>query len=224
MKLKQAFLFLFLFDSLLGNSQTKVRIVPSFEGKPIALNTTYIAQDSSDYTISTLRFYVSHIRISSSDGEKEVKKIHLVDLEDASSVELFQSTDGIRSFDFLLGTDSLTNVSGILDGPLDPLLGMYWTWSSGYINFKMEGTSSRSPNPDKSFEYHIGGYLPPFSTARWVHLDLLSSDQDIQIELPLDKWLKGIDLNANPSVMIPGKEAAHLADQLVTIVKIGHEE
>jgi len=222
--LKQALLFLLLFDALVGHSQTIVRIVPLFEGKPLMLNETYTAKDSAEYTISTLRFYVSNIRISSSEGEKEIKNIHMFDLEDASSVELFRSTDAINSIDFLLGTDSLTNVSGILDGPLDPLLGMYWTWNSGYINFKLEGKSDRSTQADKSFEYHIGGYLPPFSTARRVHLDLHSSVQEIRIELHVDKWLKGIDLNSIPSIMIPGKEAARLADHLVPHFQIGDEK
>jgi hypothetical protein len=31
------------------------------------------------------------------------------------------------------------DVSGAIDGDLDPILGMYCTWSSVYTNFKLEG-------------------------------------------------------------------------------------
>jgi len=64
----------------------------------------------------------------------------------------------------LIGTDSITNVSGALDGDLDPIKGMYWAWNSGCINFKLEGTRVIS-GKKTPFEYHIGGYNGPQATA-----------------------------------------------------------
>ncbi len=189
----------------------------------MALENKYISIDSSEYTFSALRFYLSEIRIFTSKGKSEIKKIHLFDLEDSSSYELLTARDGISSIAFLLGTDSVTNVSGILEGPLDPLLGMYWTWNSGYINFKLEGKSNRSVLPDKSFEYHIGGYLPPFATSRWMQFDIPSSKEEIRIELHLDEWLNNINIEKSASVLIPGEQASQFADQLVPIIKLGHE-
>ena len=57
---------------------------------------------------------------------------------------------------FQIGIDSLTNVSGDLDGDLDPALGMYWAWNSGYINMKLEGKSSSCKSVKKEFQFHIG--------------------------------------------------------------------
>jgi len=57
---------------------------------------------------------------------------------------------------FDIGVDSLTNVAGILTNALDPRNGMYWSWQSGYVNFKIEGDIKSTYS--KSFQYHIGGY------------------------------------------------------------------
>ncbi|MEN9369757.1 MAG: hypothetical protein RI952_622 [Bacteroidota bacterium] len=57
---------------------------------------------------------------------------------------------------FDIGVDSLTNVAGVLTNALDPRNGMYWSWQSGYVNFKIEGDIKSIYN--KSFQYHIGGY------------------------------------------------------------------
>ena len=42
---------------------------------------------------------------------------------------------------FLLGVDSLHNVSGAQTDDLDPAKDMFWTWNSGYVMAKMEGNS-----------------------------------------------------------------------------------
>jgi hypothetical protein len=51
---------------------------------------------------------------------------------------------GIR---FLLGVDSARNVSGIQTGALDPARGMFWTWNSGYVMAKIEGSSPSAHVP-----------------------------------------------------------------------------
>lgn len=194
-----------------------------FDGKPIELNQTYVTKDSSKYTFSTLRFYVSNFRIHNLNGRIiENPNVYLFDLEDTSSFELFNLDEEIMCLDFLFGTDSLTNVSGILDGPLDPIHGMYWTWNSGYINFKLEGKSNRSSAPDKAFEYHIGGYLSPYRSSRKIELRDIQKSNKIVIELHVDKWLNSIPMEQSASVMIPGKAAVQLLDELVKYFEIGH--
>jgi hypothetical protein len=208
-------------NSFAGFTQKELKIVPLFDGKPVTSYRTFWTSDSSYYSISTLRFYISHLKVNDAVHRA---KVHLFDLEDSNTHILRIDTDAIHSVEFLLGTDSLTNVSGILDGPLDPILGMYWTWNSGYINFKIEGTSNRSLLPDKSFEYHIGGYLHPYTTSRNVKLVADESSKCVRIELRLDDWFNGLDVSTIPSVMIPGPQAAQLADQLVPAFKLGDEE
>ena len=44
-----------------------------------------------------------------------------------------------------------------MDGDLDPVHGMYWTWQSGYIQFKLEGLLRDSAG-ERKLELHLGGF------------------------------------------------------------------
>lgn len=180
-------------------------------------------KDSSGNSIqiTTLRFYISQVFFSDSQGQELTgNQYQLIDLENPQSLAILEHSAGINQIGFLLGIDSLTNVSGILEGPLDPINGMYWTWNSGYINFKLEGRSSLSPDPKKEFEYHLGGYLHPFATSRQVILQLDPTVTENVIEIHLDKWLNAINMSETYSVMIPGEKAVQLSDQLITVFKV----
>ena len=76
----------------------------------------------------------------------------------------------------LLGVDSARNVSGVQSGALDPVKGMFWTWNSGYIYTKLEGTSPSSSQVNGKFEYHIGGFRWPFSAIRNFTVTLTDVD------------------------------------------------
>lgn len=171
---------------------------------------------SEKYAIETLRFYVSSLEINYVDGTKfqEKSSYHLIDFEEPNSWKwtVLDAIDTeVKSISFLLGTDSLTNVSGILEGDLDPIKGMYWAWNSGYINFKVEGSKHAENSP---FEFHIGGYLPPYQTVQRIVLQVKTINQPMRIRLSLCQFLDQINLNEFHEVMIPGPEAANLARQL----------
>ena len=64
--------------------------------------------------------------------------------------------------------------------------GMYWGWNSGYIFFKMEGTSpvisddqQGDPTGKKQFKYHIGGFggysAPTLNNIKEINIDLTSA-------------------------------------------------
>ncbi len=55
---------------------------------------------------------------------------------------------------FNVGVDSLRNHSGEQIGDLDPALGMYWSWTNGYIHFRVEGRLHSSLT---TFGLDIGG-------------------------------------------------------------------
>jgi NaMN:DMB phosphoribosyltransferase len=70
----------------------------------------------------------------------------------------------------MIGVDSTHNVSGAQTGALDPANGMFWSWNTGYIMAKMEGTSPQSTANDNSFIFHIGGFSGANSGVRNVTL------------------------------------------------------
>ena len=51
---------------------------------------------------------------------------------------------------------------------------------------------------------------------------VLQKSNEIVIELHVDRWLNSIPMDQSASVMIPGKAAVQLLDELVKYFEIGH--
>jgi len=112
--------------------------------------------------IERFRYYVSNFSITDNQGKiiKLPVQYFLVDEEDLSSKNILLTIPdvSISSIHFLLGVDSIRNVSGIQTGALDPLKGMFWTWNSGYIMAKLEGSAETVASAGHRFTYDIGGF------------------------------------------------------------------
>lgn len=181
--------------------------------------------DSTTVAVSILRFYVSHVQLL--NGEEvvwlESDSYHLVDAADSASLQIVLPS-GIKAdgLSFLLGTDSLANVSGAMGGDLDPSRGMYWAWNSGYINFKMEGTSPVCSSRNNEFQFHLGGYAYPNATVQQVKLEL--SDASVTVLVDVAQLLETVDLKALSKFMSPGAEAVALSKQAATIFRVKDEE
>jgi hypothetical protein len=185
--------------SILG--QSHIKFEPTYESKPLILDSTY-----SDQTkITSLRFYIGHVKLlKDSKIMFEQPSYQLMYAEFQETLEI-QTPPNIsyNEISFSLGIDSATNHQGALTGDLDPQHGMYWTWQSGYINFKIEGESNQP------FTYHIGGYHKPFNTYRKVTLPLSSN----KVYLPINAILQEM-LPIESKIMSPSKVAMKFADLL----------
>lgn len=210
---------------LFGQVNNTLQFVPLYNGEEIELEKNFIVKDSNWIKFSSCRFYLSnfnfyyHNELIQTDNS-----IFLLDLENPTSLLPDFKPCVYDKVTFSIGIDSITNVSGILDGVLDPINGMYWAWNSGYINFKLEGKSSLSTNVDKSFEYHLGGYLPPYTTIQSVEISWLGFNSDRKIEIELATFLANVDLVNKNTLMIPGKEAAAISKILPTLFTIERSE
>lgn len=222
--MRLVFIFtLFIYTSL--DAQSELKVVPLVGDEKIVLGEPILLFGGDTLTIHTLRFYISKIRFQNPDGEITTSDCYLMDLEYPESMTISDVPMNAKNLSFLLGTDSLTNVSGILSGPLDPINGMYWAWNSGYINFKLEGTISKPSENKKDFEFHIGGYQQPFPTSRHIDLNLnqLNSNKSI-IALNLDTLFNSIDWNSSLNVMTPGIKAFELSNLLQKCFSISSDE
>jgi len=174
--------FLFLFSAFTtgnkaeGTGSLVLVIEPIFDSVPLKLNTSsYVDAHGDTLYIDAFRFYISNLQWKNGENYYGSENCHLVDAENVSSQTIkfenvFPGTySGIR---FLLGVDSLANVSGAMSGDLDPVKGMYWAWNSGYVNAKLTGRSGACKTLHSAFEFHIGGYLPPNKTERTVVLNV----------------------------------------------------
>jgi len=188
---------------------------------PLEINSNYISKNNDTLQISQLKFYLSDIQILFEDKSVfKYEKHHLVNMEDLNSMKIpiTKKYKKIKTISFSIGVDSLASVSGALSSDLDPSNGMYWAWQSGYINIKIEGTSSSCKTRKNAFHFHIGGYLNPNYALRKV--TLYSKSENLELEINLAKLFDNILLSETNSVMIPGVKAMELADFSVKMFTI----
>lgn len=156
--------------------------------------------------ISSLRFYVSNIRLLKKGKVVYASQssYHLIDLADTSSTRIqipLSEPSTIDQVQFMLGIDSLTQSAGVMGGDLDPIKGMYWTWQSGYIHLKVEGAHQKSSDARHQFQLHIGG-------ASTSHVLLVNSlGNTLQLTPDFSTWLNEHNFNAQPRIMSPGSAA-----------------
>lgn len=214
--------FLFCYHLLTAQS-TDIEFKVNYKQTALELNHSY---QGNNVEIETLRFYISNIQLYKQGNPvfTEKESYHLIDWSDVESCKFNLATPEDLDFDeihFLLGIDEETHEAGVMGGDLDPTRGMYWSWQSGYINFKLEGKQPQVPTPIHDFQFHLGGFLAPFYNAQAVQLTCTNTDQ-IQIQLNLDQLLDKNDWTSQHKIMSPSEEAVNMAklvSQLFTITE-----
>ena len=199
----------------------------TFNGETLEMGKNYYLPSIKDsIEFEAFRFYISDLQFAT---KEEVltsieKKYWLIDAENSESLKEIFTTDfssktTFKKLQFKLGIDSTTNVSGAFGGDLDPTNGMYWTWQSGYINFKLEGISKVCPSRKNRFQFHIGGYQSPFNTLQKVELET-SDTNDIEVNIAIDQLLSQVNLAENYQIMQPNQEAIEMAKLISSIFTI----
>lgn len=182
----------------------------------LVLDSAYLLANSNTIKFTTLKFYITNIRLYKNEKIvwQEKHSFHLYDASEEAR-QSFQIDVPAKiqytHIAFNLGIDSLTNVSGAMGGDLDPTKGMYWTWQSGYINFKLEGTSSLITNPKKEFQFHLGGYMHPFNTLQNVYLKIKQPGK-INVLFDVKRFLEAIELTSQHHIMSPNTDAVKLSE------------
>lgn len=183
----------------------------------VQLNTP-IQQSGYTFQLEQARFYLSKWEFYQNGQLKAADPVqaYLIDFEiDSTRKLIFQDIkpaeiDEIR---FLFGIDSVTNTSGAMDGALDPMHGMYWSWQSGYINCKLEGTFL-TPKQE-AFQLHLGGYIQPFSGAQQIILET-GYKEIVALNIDLHALMERVGKpKSELHVMSPGTLAVEYAQLLV---------
>lgn len=162
------------FDNVVGSSD-------------LQLNTgTYTNAAGESFKITKLKYYVSNFILTNSNGSKYVVPqdscYFLLDESDGTEhAPVLHIPEGeYTRLQFTVGVDSLRNTMDISKrtGALDPTstaADMYWSWNSGYIFFKLEGSSPASTATGNVFQYHIGGF-GGYNTATVNNLKTITLD------------------------------------------------
>ena len=171
--------------------------------------------------IDGFKCYLSNIVVSDSNKKKDLSpsNCHLLDFTSSDTATLYLSPfANANLLEFNLGLDSVINTSGALGGQLDPSNGMYWTWQSGYINFKIEGTSPHCLARNHEFQFHAGGYAYPYNALNTINLELIPN-KTFHIEIDLALFFKLISIQNLNHVMSPGPNAIIISKALASCFK-----
>ena len=204
-----------------------IRFRVYLHGQPMELNKMYRNPYGEPFELTRFRFYagkISPVYWPSAERPISPSRYYLIDLSDSTSsqIEIPVQSGSFRSLEFQLGIDSLDQNRGAQTGALDPILGMFWTWNSGYLTFKMEGVSEVSDQPAHLMAYHIGGYRFPFSTVWKIKL---SQDETIplppsgkiilEIAVELDNFFNGpppLHIKETADCTTPGELARRISE------------
>ena len=194
-----------------SSEKIDVLIQLNYNNEKIVLNKAYQNNYADNFSINKLQFYISDLRFYSQN--KEVLEYHkkhiLIDIENENSLKI--SIPSNLMFDqvlFNIGIDEETNKTGAKGGDLDPIHGMYWTWNSGYINFKLEGLY----NNNNEFMFHVGGFMKPYNTLQKVKINK-AKEHNNKLELNFDRFLNSLDFNLD-KILSPGKNALKSSNML----------
>ncbi|MGF7215300.1 hypothetical protein GGR92_001440 [Spirosoma lacussanchae] len=139
----------------------------------LVLNTpAYKNASGETFAVTRLNYFVSNITLKNENGTvlKFPNQYFLVKQTDPNSQKITLKdvpSGNYTELSYMIGVDSLKSISPVAErtGVLDPTSygddGMYWSWNSGYIFMKLEGTSTAIPtttSPGQAFAIHVGGY------------------------------------------------------------------
>jgi hypothetical protein len=227
---------LLLFIAIPFSTTAQNKIVLQFENmvgeKLLQQDSVYMNAFGETFTVRSLKYYISKIVLQNDDKTQSFPdQYFLVNDEDSSSkqIELTTTLNRIIELHFLLGVDSLKNVSGVQTGNLDPAKGMFWTWNTGYVMAKLEGNSPSANMPQHAFSYHVGGYKQNENTAREIYLTLphavnCGNTCTITVSANVLSWFNAaheIKIATTPFCHEPGLLATKLADNYANMFTIG---
>jgi hypothetical protein len=240
-----------------GNSGATATLSVQFDNivgdNNLQLNTgTYVNAVGEDFKVSLLSYFISNIKVKNTAGVEytvpQDSSYFLISEADAASqfAKVKVPVGEYSSISFVLGVDSLRSTmdiskrTGVLDPSSDMEDGMYWGWNSGYIFFKMEGTSSVAPvSGGNKFRYHIGGFggynTPTLNNIKTITVDLTAGGtakvregrtSNIHLMVDILKLFNGtpnVSIATNSTVMT-GDFSAIIANNYVQMFRHDHTE
>ena len=212
----------------INTGTVKITLVNTVKGKPLELNKgNYTNPFGEAYTVSKFKYYISHVSLVRGKVVFfEEENFHLIDESKPDDLHFSFALEAgsYDALNFMLGVDSLHNVSGAQTGALDPLNDMFWTWNTGYVMAKMEGRSPQSKLVNNKLEFHIGGFMGENNVLKNITLNfppekIINIQQgktsEIIIEADIDTWWQqpnDIKIAEHAVCSTPGALAKKIAD------------
>ncbi len=232
-------------DTPAGSGPVTFHFDNRYGATDLALGTTYTTSNGESLTPTTFNYFVSNFVLIKADGTQYTvpkdKCYHLVREGVDSSAEL--TIQDIPAGDytgvkFIIGVDSAKNTAPVSErtGDLDvagAASDMYWTWNSGYIFYKLEGTSPQAPYDSMMqmamMYYHVGGYGGMSSaTINNIRTTTLTTSTAIQVRAgkhPKAYVYADVDAVFNNPVQITiAADPGHMFDQFSTTISANYAD
>lgn len=217
-----------------GNGSVKIEVFNNVGSSELNLNNQwYVNQHGDSFKVSKFNYYISNIKLNGTNTYTESESYHLVQQSEAASRSINFSDvpqGSYNSITFTIGVDSIRNISGAQTGALDPANGMFWTWNTGYIMLKFEGTSPKSTQPNNDLIFHAGGFSGANSVVRTVTVNFpsaitVASSGTNHIHLVADvlalfKSPNIVDFTAESLMNTPGENAKKFADNYANMFSV----
>lgn len=227
-------------NNLQQQARLEIRFGNFIGNKPLSPDSTYTNPFGENYTVQRLKYYITNIELVNTKANKRIpvkNSYFLVDdgNEESKIISLNVAEGNYDAISFLLGVDSLHNVSGAQSGALDPMNGMFWTWNSGYVSIKMEGKSPASNLPQNLIEYHLGGFKGPDKVMQRIDLSFKEGPASftgkktttISVKTDMNLFFKSVyslPIKQNPACTTAGKLARQYSENYATLFSIDKVE
>jgi hypothetical protein len=224
----------FLLTALLGLTnfaicQSTVQFKMMFNNQAFHKDSSYTNSAGETVQIHRFMFYTTKWKlITATNDTIPLSNDHfLINVEKEATMLLpFNKLTNAKKIMFDVGVDSIRNTTGIQTGILDPAIGMFWTWRTGYIMAKMHGFSPQAKTAGNRFSYEVGGFQSPYNSVRTIVLELPTRTEKnklFTIKTNLAHWFNGkhiIQIGTSPNCHNAGKLAMQLADNYASMFSI----
>ena len=227
----------------------QVSIDHVFDSAPFMFDKAYSLPNGESVKGTMLKYYVSNISFEKADGSTHVipqdESYFFIDESIESSKKLLLDhipSGTYTAIRFTIGVDSLRSTMGLdkRKGILDigaAAQDMYWSWNSGYIHLKFEG-SFTAPNSSGDIRYHVGGFggysSPTINAIRNIRLTLNTaplvvtgtSQKSLALSADLKKMFTGsipFSVAENSSVMF-SPFCVTIADNYATMFSVVNKD
>lgn len=210
-------------------SQSTVQFKMMFNNQAFHKDSSYTNSAGETVEIHRFMFYTTRWKLITNTYDTiDLSNDHfLINADKEQSMVLpFPQLANATKIIFNIGVDSILNTTGIQTGILDPALGMFWTWRTGYIMAKLHGVSPQAKTAGNRFSYEVGGFQSPYNSVRTIVLELPThreKSKPITIQTNMANWFSGkhpIQIGTTPNCHNAGKLAMQLADNYATMFSI----
>ncbi len=219
-------------ESMKGNGSVEFELEHTWASTAFALNTDYVTSETQTVKLSKFKYLASNFRLVKADGSEHAvpESYFLVDASVPTSTKIIlkeiPSAD-YTSLKYVVGVDSARNTAGAQTGALATTNDLYWSWNTGYIFMKAEGTS---PQNASGFSYHIGGFGGANAAQREITINFggeklnVRDGKEVTVHAKADvkKLFNGFDVSTTSMMHMPGAKALQLANNYAQMFSFEH--